>query len=462
MKKLEINMENFMRLAGNKKIIAYGAGSALYKALFEFQVVKEMYAYDWTNDLFIVKENKEKFIDIYSKIEFVVDSNIGKWGNHINILGNKLEIKSPESLFFLDYNKYILFIASTYSEDIVNSLEKIDVLSDLEYVITSQFFKEGYNKKTIGYYYQKVFRPVIQEYMCSINITEEININMVRKCIDVLNKIIKSNNVIIPSIGFKVTTKCTLKCKNCIDLVPYLKHRDIPVEIVLNDIGLILDNVSKIYFVHLVTGETLLYPYLDQILKKLVEKIGITTNGTTLPYNKNAIQYLQSPKVEVGVSDYGDIMGITRIVDFCEKNLIKVTVVEQQKWMDTGRYPEKRNKSAKDLKYEFDHCYLVQDCPKIIANGKLYACGKTEKFVDLGEYKDTHDYSDLTVYSGIELKKKIYEMYFCDYLESCDMCDTFSDAITGGNKNWVLAGKQKEGFKQIERSSFTLHKRDTL
>ena len=465
MRKLEINMEDFMKLAGNKKIIAYGAGSALYKGLLEFRILKKMYEYDWTNDLFIVKENKEEFIDIYSKIEFIVDSDVAKWGGYIDILEHRLEIKSPEKLFHIDHNKYILFIASTYSDEIINSLEKVDKLVDLEYVVSGCFFKEGYIEETIGYYYQKILKPVVKEYINNVISKEKYSIDVVGKCVDTLNKIVKNNEVIIPNIAFKVTTKCTLKCKNCIDLVPYLNQKDVPVEDVLDDIKMILDNVSKIYFVHLVTGETLLYPYLDQVLKRLVEsdkvkEIGITTNGTVLPFNKNAIQYLQNPKVEVGVSDYGDIKGISRIVDFCERNKIKVTVVEQQKWMDAGKYPKNRDKSNEELKYEFEHCYLVQDCPKLIAGSRLYACGKTEKFVELGEYKGTHDYSILSSFSGIEIKRKIYEMYFCNYLESCDMCDTFSTAITNGNKNWVVAGKQREGFKQIERSRFTLHKRE--
>ena len=72
--------------------------------------------------------------------------------------------------------------------------------------------------------------------------------------------------MVIPHLGILVTTYCNLNCRNCADLIPKRCSVHYPLQDVIEDLTRILENVSAIEEVLVIGGETLLYPWLEEVI----------------------------------------------------------------------------------------------------------------------------------------------------------------------------------------------------
>jgi len=112
-------------------------------------------------------------------------------------------------------------------------------------------------------------------------------------------------------IEYKLTSVCTLKCKDCCHYTPYFKKHLKPVsfEQFKRDIDKLLKSVDKIYVLSLIGGESLLNKDLYKMVeyarkKKQILFLDITTNATILP-DDNLVKTLANRKDEfVWISDY--------------------------------------------------------------------------------------------------------------------------------------------------------------
>lgn len=266
------------------------------------------------------------------------------------------------------------------------------------------------------------------------------------------------DKAIVPDIGIKLTNKCSLNCKHCIDRIPYLPNTDVPIETVKHDLDILLDNAVYVGMITFVSGEVLVYPHLDEVLKIVVEspkvhKVIINTNGTVLPCEAS-VPYLKSPKCSIYISDYGDIVKMARAVDFYERNDIDILIRTEMKWKPYGAYPEKKGMSVDDLKKMFASCSIASTCPPLMTGGKAAICGIAEKFRELGAYTGTRDFFDLSEKG--KFKENYYRMMSIDYMECCDMCDIVE---LGNSTEYITAGEQIDPKKQWHRSNYTISKR---
>ena len=114
--------------------------------------------------------------------------------------------------------------------------------------------------------------------------------------------------MVIPHLGILVTTYCNLNCRNCADLIPKRCSVHYPLQDVIEDLTRILENVSAIEEVLVIGGETLLYPWLEEVIdfcgkQEKIRKLIITTNGTIQP-KETVLQCLQKNRVCMRVSGY--------------------------------------------------------------------------------------------------------------------------------------------------------------
>lgn len=224
-----------------------------------------------------------------------------------------------------------------------------------------------------------------------------------------------------------ITTKCSLRCKGCSNLIPCYKNPDdVNIKKLLKSIDIFLECINNIVFVRVLGGEPFVSKNLIQVIDKLldsnkIQRIEIVTNGTIVPRDKKVLNILANKRIIVCISKYPNVK-LEKLICVLEKYNIKYKIDDMKFWMDYGNL-DKRNKSVSELKTQYRKCNHV--C-KSLLNGQLHLCPRSSHGTDLGIIKDNDDdYVDLLdkTNSIDEKKNLIINLFKKKYIMACDYCD---------------------------------------
>ncbi len=260
-----------------------------------------------------------------------------------------------------------------------------------------------------------------------------------------LNKLLKillGKWIYVKQVELVLTTKCTLRCKECANLMQYYtKPYDIDKILILESLNKMLGCIDEIDTVVLVGGEPFIYKDISEIIEKValnekVNTIHIFTNGTILP-KESCIKALQNRKVKIIISDYGKISrNKEKLVKYCVDNQINFYLKNEDLFWGLVGDMKKRGRTTKQLKTQFMKCNNM--CRSIL-NGKLYYCPRAGHGDDLGYVKAyNYEYVDLRKekISTEELLKVIYSDY---YFSACDYCNYGTKEMIS-----IIPGEQME------------------
>jgi organic radical activating enzyme len=209
------------------------------------------------------------------------------------------------------------------------------------------------------------------------------------------------NPFFLRSLDLIITERCSLKCKDCSNLMQYYKNpKDCSINQLLYDMNELLDKF-KVGEFRVIGGEPFLNKYWESIVamlekNKRVNRIVIYTNGTILP----SPQFLISPKVFVMITDYGKLSRkIKEIKELFDKHKVNYKI-QTPIWTDCGGI-NKHNRTPEENKRLFKNC-----CSRntTLSNGKLYACAFSANLARLGIY-DSESSCDYCSGRGINDKR---------------------------------------------------------
>ncbi len=259
-----------------------------------------------------------------------------------------------------------------------------------------------------------------------------------------IRKELKKNRLVFSRIAVSVTNQCSLRCRDCNNLMPYCKEKFmVDVGEQIQDLKKIFDYVDGIINVEVIGGEPFVYKDLSVLLQYLcaeprVKFVDITSNGTVLPLPE-VQEILKHPKICVRLSDYGKINSekIQRIYRELEQNQICVQNLNNRKWILPGDV-SRRQKSKIRMKYEYFNCDARIDC-RTLYKGKLYVCGRAPVLDELGLLTDGSSFLDIRKMDADRRmgRKQLYNFFVNDYAESCAYCDCSSDSSC-----WIESGIQ--------------------
>lgn len=263
---------------------------------------------------------------------------------------------------------------------------------------------------------------------------------------------IQGGGIILPRIVVIVGTKCTLRCKDCSNLMQhYEKPYDIRIEDLLEDMQQLFSMVDYCVCINVMGGEPFIYPHLEKLLKYLIENervgsIELTTNATKIP-KESVLNLLGNEKVRVEISDYGDIEMMSSFVKAIDKYGVKIHFPVNMKWIDCGDC-KPRNRNENILKELYAFCEAGKLC-KSLFKGKIFDCQRGAHLLDLG-YSDNIDFLDIYNCS----KEDIFTFWLKDYTIACDYCN-----LAVHPKKFIEPAVQM-GERQFQRSSCTLIPRE--
>lgn len=236
----------------------------------------------------------------------------------------------------------------------------------------------------------------------------------------------KLNILEFPNVEIQITEKCSLRCKECANLMQYYTNpQNINEQEVLYDIHKLLTTVDCIEEFRVLGGEPFicqnLYKYIEELKKyDNIGTIVIITNGTIIPQGKN-LECLKSEKVQVRISDYGkSSRNLTNIKELFRKEHIFYDIYSLDDWYKAG-YIGKYSRTVEQNKDIFQEC-SVKWCIAI-RNNKLFRCPFIANAWALKAIPDSDiEYVDLKIEDKNILRNKIMEYLDKDILLGCDYC----------------------------------------
>lgn len=182
-----------------------------------------------------------------------------------------------------------------------------------------------------------------------------------------------------------VGTRCTLRCKNCCNLIPYAPQLSFEPEKILENLRYITDT-TIIENLQIQGGEPFTHKVLAEIIDGIakldnVKKIEIASNGTILP-PEDVIEVIEKHKnkVKVRLSVYECVKSDRRdkIISMLQKYGIDATEYEfalgDGMWFDSGDVHTDKNLDADEVKQIYKRCYN-RSCWAVI-DDYLVCCGK--------------------------------------------------------------------------------------
>lgn len=253
------------------------------------------------------------------------------------------------------------------------------------------------------------------------------------------------------SLDIVITTKCTMKCESCANLMQYYTSPQNTDEKILEALENLSKNVDEISEFRIIGGEPLINKNWDKIVLNIIDrdpkrKIFIYTNGT-IPVKDSILSSFYKKNINFYITDYGSLSkNINSLEESLKRNRINYFRRPAGNWVDCSSI-RKHNRKPKDNAIIFKECCAKQFYT--LLSGRLYTCPFISNAYELNAIpKNAMDYVDL-LDTKVNLKEKIKKLVkMNNFFPACDYCDgrpydpTTAKVYDG--KGLIIAGKQTQ------------------
>ena len=388
------SFKNFEKFDDSKKLnILFGAGQLGKLALYSLKQKKIKVDFFCDNDTF---KQQKKF-------------------NNIEVISfDKLEkIKNKKNIFIS--NIYIEEIFEQISQN--NDIDIFDCVELFNFADFSKFDRSEDKEKNSVFNHKTIdVERIISGYERKIETIKNLS----------------KNKIILSHIDISITEKCSMKCKDCANLMQYyVKAENSNFNDLKNSITKILNLVTHINEVRVLGGE----PFMNKEFYKVIEhikkfsnisKIIVYTNATIVP-RENNLECLKDDRVKVDITNYINLSkNHEKMLKVLKFNNIPHTTQTAKYWTDSGTI-KFRNRKDSENSNVFKNC-CVNDTFTLL-NTKLYGCPFSAHAHNLKLIpKREDDYIDLQdgVLSEKEIRDGLYSFINRKkrkgFLTACGFC----------------------------------------
>lgn len=266
-------------------------------------------------------------------------------------------------------------------------------------------------------------------------ITLDVTLSNIKRQIDLhksayfkINNI-ASNTLNVKSVDIVVTERCSLKCRDCSNLMQYYaKPEHCDLNLLFKSVDRFMECIDWLHEFRVLGGEPFVNKQLYKIINKLTtyknaNNVVIYTNGTIVCRGEN-LSCLKNDKVTLDITNYGTLSKKhNELINVLEANNVAHITTLAGKWNYMGeiRY---RERSVGELNHMFMNC-CANDIITLL-HGKLYRCPFSAHATNLKAIPcDDNDIIDLADESmSIDiLKTKIKRFYANEqHISACSYC----------------------------------------
>jgi Radical SAM superfamily len=232
------------------------------------------------------------------------------------------------------------------------------------------------------------------------------------------------------SVDLIITERCSLKCKDCANLMQYYdRPQNVPTELLFHSIDTLCGALDEIMELRIIGGDAFMNKDWPQIAARAlatdkIKRVVVYTNGTIVPKAEHA-QLLRHPKVITVVTDYGPLSrDLARLKTYFAEHGVAHRILQVDSWLDCARI-ERRDRQAADKERIYREC-----CAKnmlSLSEGRLFRCPFAANADRLAAVPDVaDDYVDIHAAipgGSAELRRRIMDYALRDRpLGTCDYC----------------------------------------
>lgn len=263
------------------------------------------------------------------------------------------------------------------------------------------------------------------------------------------------------SVDIMVTTKCSLKCESCSNLMQYYTDpQNTKNDDIIAALNILHEHVDEISEFRIIGGEPMMNKEWHSIVSDIAQKnkkskIIIYTNGTIAP-KEEMLENLKNKNVNFVITTYGKL---SRNIDLLTERLDKYELPYVSKpaedWTDCSSLRQHK-RSVSDLEEVFKQC-----CVKYVytlLNGRLYRCPFIANAANLKAIPDNPaNYVDLFS-KEVSVKKQIERLVgVAKFFPGCDFCDGRPYDPTS-SRGYDGKGTIKPGIQTKETLPYNLFK----
>jgi len=250
------------------------------------------------------------------------------------------------------------------------------------------------------------------------------------------------------SLDIVITTKCSMNCESCANLMQYYKSQKNTDTEILKAVNLISQNVDHISEYRVIGGEPLMNKKWAEITNSIADQdpnrtIYIYTNATICPKDEQ-LESFYGKNIYFYLTDYDDLSrNMDNVIKALNKHGIGFYRKPAGNWVDCSTI-KKHNRSVSQLKQVFKECCATE--LYTLLSGNLYTCPFIANARNLHAIPENKaDYVDL--FSGGDLRNKIRKLVkMQNFFPACDFCagrpHDPANALEYSGKGLIKAGKQ--------------------
>jgi organic radical activating enzyme len=253
----------------------------------------------------------------------------------------------------------------------------------------------------------------------------------------------------IRSLDIVITTKCSMNCESCANLMQYYVAAKNTDSEILKAVKIISENVDHISEYRVIGGEPLMNKKWAEITNGILDQnpdraVYIYTNATICPKDEQ-LESFKGKNLHFYITDYYKLSrNMDKVIEALNKHDISYYRKPAGNWVDCSRI-RKHNRTISRLKQVFKECCAKQ--LYTLLNGKLYTCPFIANAANLNAIPENKaDFVDvLSDVDNLKNKiKKLVKMKF--FFPACDFCDGRphdpAKALEYAGKGLIKAGKQ--------------------
>ncbi|MGX3012014.1 radical SAM protein [Helicobacter sp. 23-1044] len=238
-------------------------------------------------------------------------------------------------------------------------------------------------------------KPLFMPYFALLYVCKKI-LKILNAIFDIIPKMIVNirllrGKVDIPYFELVLTTKCSLRCESCNNLMQYFDSKNAytcSLQGIIDAVSAILDKIDCVRNVRIIGGEPLLFKDIAKVVefldsKKKVRSFDIVTNGSIVPKNDLLLALAKSNKSSITISDYSASPNIKiplhydKIIDLLKSHNIPHSILWQDKteWINPQKI-YKRGRSKGEIIRNFKACLMP--CVSVMSNEMGVAFSKNQ------------------------------------------------------------------------------------